>query len=227
MANYKFVIPFFHKKEGGLSRAYTDSASSNPSPCVIGGQTGWHTNQGITWGSFTGNAYKVGYSASCNNFASMPTSIWNGIFKKSYWDFWGSDNIPYQSIADFMTWSVWGSGGGSFGGSRGSIPFLTRFVRDKGYDPRSKSEVKAILMQLARKNERKLWEELIQERRDFYVRLNQPANIRGWNNALDKYVTWGNERYRFGKSNLLSLKFLIPVGGITAVLIYLYKTDQL
>lgn len=226
MANYRKVIPFFLKKEGGLSRAGTDSASSNPSPCVIGGVTGWHTNKGVTWGSFTGNAAKVGYSPSCTNFANMPPSIWEGIFKKSYWDFWGSDDIKYQPIADFMTWTVWGSGGGSFNNRSGSQGFLRRFLNDRGYNPQSKAEIKSTMMHLAKKNERKLWEDLIQERRDFYARLNQPANYKGWMNAVSKYEKWGNENYSFG-SNLLSLKFLLPVGGIAATLIYLYKTDQL
>jgi len=225
MANYKFAIPFYLKKEGGLSRAATDSASRNPSPCVIRGVTGWHTNKGVTWGSFTGNAGKVGYSPSCGNFAAMPQSIWQGIFKKSYWNFWDSDSIPYQSIADFMTWSVWGSGGGSFSRGTGSQGFLKRFVQSQGYSPQNKSEIRAALMHMAKRNEKATWLKMIQARRDFYVRLNQPANIRGWNNALDKYVKWGDEHYSFSRINWKLIAWI----GIPAVLIgsaaYLYKTE--
>jgi hypothetical protein len=204
MANYKFAVPYFLKKEGGLSRATTDSASSNPAPCPYNGKSGYHTNKGVTWSSFVGLSKKLGYTASCQLFFEMPASIWGLIFKNGYWNFWQCDSIPYQSLADFMTWTVWGSGGGSWSKKNGSIGFLYRFLIRKGYSPDNKEEIRSILIDLASKDEKQLWLELIQARKQFYIALNQPANLKGWNNALDGYTKWGLEHYTFEKKNDIS-----------------------
>jgi hypothetical protein len=203
MADYKKAVPYYLKKEGGLSRATTDTASRNPAPCTINGKTGWHTNKGVTWATFKGNAAALGYAATCENFRLMPSTIWGVIYKKKYWDFWGSDNIPYQAIADFLTWTVWGSGGGSFNGASGSIPHWKNFLkRNYNYTATSKNDILRKILELAdQKGERAIWEEMIQYRRDWYVRLNQPANLRGWRNALDGYKKWGLENYDFKKKS--------------------------
>jgi lysozyme family protein len=204
MANYKTAVPYFLKKEGGLSRATTDSASSNPCPCAYNGKYGWHTNKGVTWSSFKGLSGKLGYNPTCELFFQMPANIWGLIFKNGYWNFWDCDNIPYQSLADFMTWTVWGSGGGSWSQKNGSIGFLYRFLVRKGYAPKSKSEIRSTLIDLASKNEKELWLDLIQARKDFYIALNQPANYKGWMNAINGYVKWGLENYTFEKKNDIS-----------------------
>ena len=201
MADYLIPIPFFLKKEGGLSKATTDSASSNPSPCLYKGVYGWHTNKGVTWSTFKSNSQSLGYEASCNNFISMPMEIWAKIFKLRFWNFWDSDNIPYQSIADFMTWTVWGSGGGQFGKVRGSVGFLRGFLVTKGLICNSKNDVKNHLISLASEDERKLWLDLIQYRYDWYAKLNQPDNLKGWRNGLDNYKKWGLENYTFSSKN--------------------------
>lgn len=193
MANYKVVIPYFLKKEGGLSRAITDTASRNPSPCIYQGVGGWHTNKGVTWGSFVTNAPKLGYQANCANFISMPADIWSRIFKKAYWDYWNSDNIQQQSIADFMTWTVWGSGAG------GSKSFLSKFLKSKGINASSYNDIRTAIINLAERNEKQTWLDLIQFRSDWYVTLNQPANLKGWRNSLNNYREWGLKTYTFEK----------------------------
>lgn len=220
MANYKKVIPFFLQKEGGLSRATTDTASKNPAPCSYQGKTGYHTNKGVTWSTFKNNAGKLDYSATCSNFISMPSDIWGKIFKNSFWDFWDSDNIPFQSIADFMTWTVWGSGGGTFGGSSGSVPHLTKYLKkNHNITATSKNDVKNQLIKLAEiKGERELWEDLIQYRYDWYATLNQPANLKGWRNGLMNYKDWGLKNYNFKKIsgrklNLMKLGAALIVAG--------------
>lgn len=110
MADHKIIIPFILKAEGGLSRATTDTASRNPSPCVINGVTGWHTNKGITWSTFTGLAAKLGYVASCENFKTMPQSIWDKIFKNGYWDALNLDRVNSQAIANIAADFAWGAG---------------------------------------------------------------------------------------------------------------------
>jgi lysozyme family protein len=208
MANYKVVIPYFLKKEGGLSRATTDTASRNPSPCVYNGVTGWHTNKGVTWSTFVSNANKLGYAATCANFIAMPANIWGLIFKKSYWDYWRSDDIPQQSIADFMTWSVWGSGAG------GSKSFLSKFLKTKGIQATTYDQIRSAMLQLAEKNEKQTWLDLIQYRSDWYVTLNQPANLKGWRNSLNAYREWGLNTYTFKKKKRgLIFAALAMLGG--------------
>lgn len=230
MADYKFPIPFFLKKEGGLSRATTDSASRNPSPCTFNGKTGYHTNKGVTYSSFVGLAPKLGYSPSCENFLSMPTSIWGKIFKNGYWNFWKCDNIPYQSVADFMCWTVWGSGGGSWSKKSGSIGFLYGFLKSKGYIATSKDNIKELLLQLAAKDERSLWIELIEYRYNWYARLNQPANLKGWRNALNAYKVWGLEKYTFEEKKKFLTKRRIKIFGIPALflgIVYILHKEKI
>lgn len=198
------------EKEGGLSRASTDTASKNPSPCAYNGKTGYHTNKGVTWSTFKSNADKLGYTASCDNFIKMPLDIWGKIFKASYWNFWDADKIPFQSLADFMTWTVWGSGGGSFGGSSGSIPHLTKYLKlNHNITATSKTDVRDQLIKLAAtKGEREIWEDLINYRYNWYGTLNQPANLKGWRAGLMKYKDWGLKNYTFQKISKRKLKFL-------------------
>ena len=63
MANYKKIMPFVRKWEGGLSNNKSDNASKNPSPCEYNGKKGWHTNKGVTWTTFKGSA-NLGYTAN-------------------------------------------------------------------------------------------------------------------------------------------------------------------
>ena len=207
MANYKVVVPYFLKKEGGLSRATTDTASNNPSPCVYNGQTGWHTNKGVTWTTFKSLAPQLGYDPSCNNFLTMPADIWGLIFKKGYWNYWDGDNNPHQALADFMTWTVWGSG------AAGSRRFLRNFLRDQygiNKDVSDRQGIREALISLANKDERKIWEQLIQYRWNWYALLNQPANLRGWRRSLDNYKQWGLRIYTFRPK-----KKLILLAGLT------------
>jgi len=198
MADYLFSVPFFLAKEGGLSRASSDTASQNPSPCTYKSKTGWHTNKGVTWSTFKSNS-SLGYEPTCTNFIAMPFDIWAKIFKVRFWNFWDCDNIPFQSLADFMTWTVWGSGGGQFGQVRGSVGFLRGFLITKNLVCNSKEDVKNHLISLAELDEKKLWLELIEYRYNWYEKLNQPVNLNGWRNALNKYKIWGEKSYSFKK----------------------------
>jgi lysozyme family protein len=226
MADYKKAIPYYLKKEGCLSRATTDTASRNPAPCTINGKTGWHTNKGVTWSTFKANE-NLGYTANCENFRNMPPNIWGLIYKKRFWNFWDSDNIPYQSIADFMTWSVWGSGGGTFKGNSGSIPFWRNFLlKEYNYVAKDKNDIRRKMIEIAdQKGEKELWSEMIQYRWNWYARLNQPANLKGWRNSLDKYKLWGEQNYDFkkksGSMKLFSFRNLIALLSIFGVVYYL------
>jgi lysozyme family protein len=104
MANYKNIIPFFRKKEGGLSKAITDAARAHPVP----DGSGYHTNKGITWQTWSS---VFGTDAdSVKRFYAMSDADWETIYKKYYWDSIMGDQINSQRIADTMVNWVWGSG---------------------------------------------------------------------------------------------------------------------
>lgn len=180
------IIPLFLEKEGGLSRATTDTASSNPSPCAHAGKTGWHTNKGVTWGAFKENAGRLGYEASCANFIAMPQRIWTAIFKRAYWDPWGLDKVKSDVLAWTVVWWSWGSGLG------GAFKSLQKFLGSRGIKVATKAEaVKALDGLAARKGDRKLFEELRAHRMAFYAGLSSaPANFKGWKNAYDKFAAF-------------------------------------
>lgn len=179
MANARFAAPYIIHKEGGLSRATTDTASKNPAPCSYKGQTGWHTNKGITWSTFKRMAPVVGYSATCDLFFSMPDDVWFGIFKKGYWDAIGGDQIKSDVIATYATSWVWGGGG---------RPELSEFLNNNGYKTTTKKDsiVQALNDWIA-KDEQQLFDKMLDHRAEYFRSLGQPANLKGWLNRLDAY----------------------------------------
>ncbi len=85
MADHKNQVDFIKKWEGGISNDPRDiGPASFPAPCVYKGQIGWHTNKGIIYRTFSSNAAKLGYSASCENFIQMPDYIWLKIYKLTF-----------------------------------------------------------------------------------------------------------------------------------------------
>ncbi len=80
MANYKNIIPFIQQQEGGLSKAITDTASAHPVP----DGSGYHTNKGITWQTWSG-VFGTG-ADSIQRFYNMSEEDWETIYKKYYWD---------------------------------------------------------------------------------------------------------------------------------------------
>jgi len=179
MANYKNIVPFIKKAEGGLSRKTSDSASSRPSPWVYNGVSGWHTNKGVTYSTFVSLAPKLGYEPSAANFFSMPDDIWGKIYKQGYWDQFSLDNMKSQAIADLLADSAWGSGVG------GTLKMLKPYLKEKGYVVSTPAEAVAAINKLASgPNEKKIFEELVGVRKSFFISLNQPNNINGWLNRL-------------------------------------------
>lgn len=104
MADYKLIIPWIKKWEGGLSKDPNDQASKNPVP----DGSGYHTNKGITW-----QVWKSVFGSSedsIKRFYDMSDKDWAYIFKTLYWDKIGGDNIRSQRIADILSNWAWGSG---------------------------------------------------------------------------------------------------------------------
>jgi lysozyme family protein len=195
MADYRRIIPLFKEKEGGLSNDSRDvSAAKNPAPCTYKGQTGWHTNKGITWATFSSMANKLGYQATCENFFAMPDDIWEKIFKAGIWDRWGLDDVKQQSIADSIMWWSWGSGEG------GATSQLTRFLKENynietgGDKQKIKNAFDSIVKDV--NDEKKVFQQMIDFRIKFLESLSNCATYcRGWKNALQKFVDLANRYF--------------------------------
>jgi lysozyme family protein len=219
MADYRKQIGFIKKWEGGMSNDPNDPAAAHPMPCVHNGQSGWHTNKGITWLTFSSNAKALGYAASCENFIAMPDSIWLKIFKKIFWDKFQLDTYRSQAVADIVVSWAWGSGlGGAYrqlarflnGNYGASLPDLK-----SDYSGENVNKIKEIFNALTRRKprEKTLQDELIAHYRNFYISLNKPYYINGWLNRLDELDS-------FTKASLPQNEYFWPrmliVGGLLA-----------
>ncbi|MFA6501450.1 MAG: glycosyl hydrolase 108 family protein [Parachlamydiales bacterium] len=217
MADYKKIIPFILKKEGGLSRSLSDTASNYPSPCSYNGQKGWHTNKGITYQTFSYLAPKLNFSSDCSTFLKMPEDVWGKIFKNGYWNIWKLDFIKSQVVADYIVSFAWASG------NAGAKNQLEKFLSQKGINVNSREEIVLSLDKLAKKNEEKLFNELIEFQKNYYRSLNQPSNLTGWINRVNEFKEY-EEKY-ITKRNALRIILIIAIILIMLVAVYLtYKT---
>jgi hypothetical protein len=163
------IVRYVKLKEGGLSKDVKDSASKNPVP----DGSGYHTNKGITWTSFSENASKLGYDGSIENFYKMPENIWIKIFTKGYLK--PFENYTNSKVCNYYLgiWA-WGSG---VGGAKALLDFIggKDFLNDF----------------LAKNGEYETLAFLVDTRIEFFKRLveRKPSNekfLNGWiNSALN------------------------------------------
>lgn len=193
MADHRPLIPVFLKKEGGLSRAKTDTASRNPAPCRITkngkSHSDYHTNKGVTWTTFKQLAGPLGYSADCATFAAMPASVWGKIFKRGYWDPWGLDKSRHPAMAYVLVWWSWGSGLG------GAMSLVKKFLRKHGVEVSTRAQARIALDELAdRQGVEKTFMQLRDIRLAFYRGLSSaPANYKGWKASYDRFTSWAKD----------------------------------
>jgi len=178
MANFQSVKAITLKKEAGLSRATTDTASRNPSPYVYQGKTGWHTNKGVTYTTFVEASKRYGFENNANNFLTMPEAIWDKIAKGMYWDFLRLDTLKSDGVAIQLFSLVWG--GLSWYNA------MQRYLSSKGisWNKNPSTLASAVNTLIDKQGERKTIEELDVVQQDYYKSLNQPANTRGWVNRV-------------------------------------------
>lgn len=179
MAQFNLIYEWILQKEGGLSRATTDFASKYPAPCTItyNGVTAnnWHTNKGVTWQTFKTLASSLGYSASCENFAKMPNTIWQAIAKKGYWDSYNLDSLKSQAIANLLFQSAWGNG---VYGSRVNV-WNKFFKKNFESNPQVTEYVKELLSKGA--DESKLFNAMADYRLNYMLSIpNSQPNHEGW-----------------------------------------------
>ena len=213
MADYKKIVPFIKKWEGGMSNDKSDTASHRGTmPGTYKGQTGWHTNKGVTWQTFSSLGNKLGYSVTSDNFISMPDSIWGKIFKGGYWDAWGLDNSSSQMVADYIVEFAWGFGVG------GSRKHLKNFLKNKhGITANTNKDILTELNILAKKDEKILFAELVQFKKDMFVSLDQPRFIKGWLNRTNEFATH-EEKFVGGSLNKKKVMLYASI-GLTIVIV--------
>lgn len=93
MADYRKLIPFILKFEGGYVNDPADS--------------GGPTNKGVTLNTFR-SVY--GRAKTVNDLKHMTDNEWRHIFKLLYWDKCKADDISDQSIANMLVDFAWHSG---------------------------------------------------------------------------------------------------------------------
>jgi len=233
MASIDKIISETKKEEGGLSRAKTDSASAHPSNCQITNNgvsaDDWHTNKGVTWDTFIGNASKLGYEANCKNFETMPDNIWQKIAKKGYWDPFYLDQYNSQAIANFIFQWAWGSG------VSGAYKPLAKLANSKygmnlstSYSLNNAALLKDKMNEVSKKNESGLLLDLKNSLKGFYVSLNQPANEKGWLKRVDElYEMSLNEISNVGKFASHNIgKVLVGAALISATIYVLVRISK-
>jgi lysozyme family protein len=188
VASVSNIRPFLLAEEGGLSRKTSDKASANPAPWVYNGLTGWHTNKGVTYTTFSSLAAKLGYANTADNFFKMPDSIWDKIFKNDYWNAWYLDQLNSQAIADLLADFSFNSGPG------GSFNSIQKYLDTKGIHVANRMQAVAALNKIALLNEQTIFLELIAHREAFYRSLSDfSLNGKGWLSRLGKLKAFGLE----------------------------------
>lgn len=186
MASFDLIKEFTLKKEGGLSRAKTDSASKYPAPCTYKGYNDWHTNKGITWQTFKTVSEKLGIEPNCNAFFNMTDKNWEIISKRIFWDVWNLDNFKSQAIANLIFQSGYGSG------IYGALNMWNKFFKT---DFKSPKELTEYLTPKIRSGELKLFNKMWQYRLNWLLSLpNQQANYKGWQNRMNDLKTLSLEQ---------------------------------
>jgi lysozyme family protein len=188
MANFQKQIPLIKVAEGGLSKDPTDYAAHWPVP----DGSGYHTNKGVTWQTFSTMATKLGYVATPALFYQMPDDIWLKIYKVGYWDMVQGDKIDSQAVAGLLVEIAWGSGPGEAGR-------MTQVVlRNRGHNISIYPSVGPLTLlginDEIKKDEKGFYQALFNERMRILETLpDWPGHGEGWTIRMNKIFSSGIE----------------------------------
>lgn len=220
MANVSNIRPFIQKWEGGLSRNAIDTASAHPAPWPHNGVTGWHTNKGVTYGTFASLAPKLGYTITPENFFAMPDHVWDSIYKNGYWDTWYLDKMNSQAIADLIADFSWGSG------ANGSFQSIRKYLATKNIIVDSRLTAVEALNRLALVNEKQIFLELVQWREKFFRSLSTFSTFgKGWLNRLTALKEHGLETIDKKKNKTIVIVLVLAV-VVFCIYKYYYKPNK-
>ena len=168
MADYRKLVPFIKKWEGGFANHPQDKGGA--------------TNKGVTL-----STYKMVYGKdkTVDDLKNMTESQWNYIFKKLYWDKWKADSIKNQSIANILVDWVWMSGLGTIK----KIQSLFGLTADGIVGNKTISYINS-------HDQEEVFNKIWNRRKSFYESLvkNNPSQkvfLKGWMNRLNTYKFQG------------------------------------
>lgn len=184
MSDFRLYTGFTEAREGGLSKDKNDSASKFPLP----DGSGYHTNKGITWETFTKLSDILGYSPTIQNFYEMPDSIFDSIFEY-YWNKSGANMIENQAIANIVFQSLWG------GGHSRLVKDIQRIIGYKGKQVDGDMwKWTATSINLS-DDKKSLYEKIHQKRLDYLRSLKVYSKFgKGWEARMKKLYNY-NQQY--------------------------------
>lgn len=233
MADIKHITSFTKGWEGGKSNDPKDTASANPSPWM------WtdpktkitaplHTNKGVTYAAFAAAAKEMGFANSKENFFEMSDDIWLKIAKKKYWDILKLDTVNSQAIANLMFSWIWGSG-------YAWRARMQRYLQGKGisWNINNFTALAASLNALSKNNEKKIFEELIEQKKQYLLSLKgtksnpvtekkpQGVYTDGWLNRLEDLKKTSTSFITEHKGGIAGGLFFLVAAGAA----YYYRDD--
>lgn len=215
-ANYKLVIPFIKKLEGGLSRAKSDPAAKN---CVSGcegnykGNTynDWHTNKGITWCTFKDWASKKSIPESkwCDMFINMSDETWEDIFKERFWDKANLSKLKSQAIAEYWVNARWGNPTTAQKILRDALKKNGVDINSTNIDELIKGVNSFIKNGNNLKNEEKLFTDFVDLRIDWLNSLPAAKNNKGWFKRQEAFRERGLALIRIKKGVIEKARYMV------------------
>lgn len=201
MANYKLYLPELLKVEGGLSKSKQDKASAFPVP----DGSGYHTNKGVTWKTFSSLATRLGYRPDVALFYKMPDSLVGLIFKYEYWDKVYADKINSQAIAENIADWAYHSGPGT------ALKQVKKFL-----GLASNASPEAFINRINKTIDAKAFvTQLINYRKHWLLALPGTANDKGWINRLNSLYKSSIEKIGVtGIASGLTLFLIIVIVGL-------------
>lgn len=162
MANYKLMIPWIKKWEGGYANDPDDA--------------GGCTMQGITIATY--QRY-FGKDNTCSDLKNITDQQWEYIFKIGFWDKMQADEIKSQSVAELIVQMAWGSGAVT---ATKRIQKLLGVKVDGVIGP-------ITLWHINKQNPRTLFTDLKDMREQWLVEISKKGNnkkyLKGWLNRLN------------------------------------------
>lgn len=162
MADYKKLVPFILKWEGGFANDKNDSGGA--------------TNKGVTLATFR---QYYGSGKTVADLKNITDEQWLHIFKRGYWDRWCADNITSQSVANMLVDWLWHSG--SYG-----IRLPQKVLKVETDGKVGNNTIAAVNSKVPKT----LFDQLKAERLAYFERLcaNSPKNrtfLKGWKNRVN------------------------------------------
>lgn len=184
MAELEHIVPFLKDVEGKLSKDTADSASKNPVP----DGSGYHTNMGVTWATWSsifGTAdysIKRFYAMSDEDYRKCIAPYWNNVL--------GND-IKSQRIADMIFDWVWGSGKHYPEIDVQDIlihTFNQHISEDGNFGPATIASINSV-------DEQKEYDAIVAKRFWYFEQIvlkvpSQAKYLQGWKNRLNKLIAF-------------------------------------